>query len=107
MRNITRIVGVVLVASMPLRAADPQTPVHWSASQLAATEAKIKSSVDPARHLGLERLLDSYGNRPTGVSWYLAAHLLGRARRPFTRLEPDWPELVEERVTAAEEALEL
>ena len=59
MRNITRIVGVVLVASMPLRAADPQTPVHWSASQLAATEAKIKSSVDPARHLGLERLLDS------------------------------------------------
>jgi mannose-6-phosphate isomerase-like protein (cupin superfamily) len=59
MRTITRIVGVALVASMPLQAADPQTPIHWSASQLAATEAKIKSSVDPARHLGLERLLDS------------------------------------------------
>jgi len=59
MRIVIRMAGIMLVASTPLRAADPQTPIHWSASQLAATEAKIKSSVDPARHLGLERLLDS------------------------------------------------
>jgi mannose-6-phosphate isomerase-like protein (cupin superfamily) len=40
-------------------AADPTAPVHWSAKQIADTETKIKSAVDPARHLGLERLLDS------------------------------------------------
>jgi len=59
MRSVTRLALITLLAMAPLRAADPQTPIHWSASQLAATEAKIKSSVDPARHLGLERLLDS------------------------------------------------
>lgn len=58
-----------------------------------------------AETLGI--LLGTYGRRPTGVSWYLAVHLLGRARRPFTRLEANWPELVEERVAAAEEALGL
>ena len=40
-------------------AADPQAPIHWTAQQLADLEKKISSSVDPARHLGLERLLDS------------------------------------------------
>jgi mannose-6-phosphate isomerase-like protein (cupin superfamily) len=59
MRIVINIASIALLASMPLGAADPQTAIHWSASQLAATEAKIKSSVDPARHLGLERLLDS------------------------------------------------
>jgi len=55
-----RIMWVVVVALLvPVHAADPQAPVHWTARQLAETEAKIKSAVDPARHLGLERLLDS------------------------------------------------
>lgn len=31
----------------------------WTAQQMAELEAKIASAVDPARHLGLERLLDS------------------------------------------------
>jgi hypothetical protein len=55
----------------------------------------------------LDVLVDAYGSRPTGVTWYLAAHLLGRARRPFARFKPDWPEEVEERFAAAEAALEL
>jgi hypothetical protein len=55
----------------------------------------------------LDVLVEAYGRRPAGVPWYLAVHLLGRARRPFTRLEPGWPERVEERVAAAEGALEL
>ena len=59
MRSVTRLALITLLAMVPLRAADPQAPILWSASQLAATEATIKSSVDPARHLGLERLLDS------------------------------------------------
>jgi mannose-6-phosphate isomerase-like protein (cupin superfamily) len=43
----------------PLQAADPLRPVFWSASQLRDIDRKIASNVDPARHLGLERLLDS------------------------------------------------
>lgn len=54
----------------------------------------------------LDVLVDAYGARPSGVSWYLAARLLARARRPFTRLRPGWPERVEEGVAAAEAVLE-
>jgi hypothetical protein len=55
----------------------------------------------------LDTLVDAYGRRPAGLGWYLAVHVLGRARRPFTRLTQDWPERVEERVAAAEGALEI
>jgi thiamine kinase-like enzyme len=55
----------------------------------------------------LDVLVDAYGRRPAGVRWYLAAHLLGRARRPFTRLKPGWPDEIGERVAAAGAALEL
>ena len=55
--------GSVLVALflflVPLQAADPTGPVLWTARQLADFEKTIRSSVDPARHLGIERLLDS------------------------------------------------
>jgi mannose-6-phosphate isomerase-like protein (cupin superfamily) len=49
----------VVVMLVPARAADPQAPIHWTATQIADVEKKIAASVDPARHLGLERLLDS------------------------------------------------
>jgi hypothetical protein len=52
-------------------------------------------------------LTEAYGSRPAGLPWYLSAYLLRRTRRPFTRLEPDWPDAVEERLRAAELALEL
>jgi len=55
----------------------------------------------------LDVLVAAYGRRPTGVRWYLAAHLLARARRPFARFIEGWPEAVERRVAAAEQALEL
>jgi mannose-6-phosphate isomerase-like protein (cupin superfamily) len=47
------------VSHAPVRAADPVAPVHWKASDIAALERRISSEVDPARHLGLERLLES------------------------------------------------
>jgi mannose-6-phosphate isomerase-like protein (cupin superfamily) len=50
---------VLICATVPLRAADPSVPVHWSAAQIAGIETRIAGSVDPARHLGIERLLDS------------------------------------------------
>jgi mannose-6-phosphate isomerase-like protein (cupin superfamily) len=60
MTRVPRVTAIALVVSAThLGAADPQTAIHWTASQLAETEKQIKSSVDPARHLGIERLLDS------------------------------------------------
>jgi hypothetical protein len=55
----------------------------------------------------LDTLLAAYGSRPAGISWYLTASLLGRARRPFARFRTGWPAAVGERVAAAEKALEL
>ena len=54
-------VTVLLVCLLlaPLHAADPTTPVFWSATQLSGVDAKVRSSVDPASHIGIERLLDS------------------------------------------------
>jgi sugar lactone lactonase YvrE/mannose-6-phosphate isomerase-like protein (cupin superfamily) len=40
-----------------VRGADAQEARLWTAAQIAELEKKIASSVDPARHLGLERLL--------------------------------------------------
>lgn len=60
MRKMT--LGIVALAaglSAPLHATDPVTPIVWTAKDLAALETKIKGAVDPARHLGLERLMDS------------------------------------------------
>lgn len=50
---------LVILALVPLHAADPTMPVFWSAKQLADVETKVRSSVDPAGHIGIERLLDS------------------------------------------------
>ena len=55
----------------------------------------------------LDVLVAAYGRRPPGIAWYLATYLLRRTRRPFTRLQEDWPDAVEERVSAAELALDL
>ena len=57
MTKTTMVLLVLLF--VPLHAADPTTPVVWTAKQLSELEAKARSSVDPARHLGLDRLLDS------------------------------------------------
>ena len=43
----------VALLLVPLHAADPTTPVIWTAKQLADTETKIRGAVDPARHLGV------------------------------------------------------
>ena len=74
-------------------------------SYIAST---IEKTDDLPRAAGtLDDLVASYGSRPVGVSWYLAASLIGRARRPFARFWPGWPDAISERVAAAEAALEL
>jgi hypothetical protein len=54
----------------------------------------------------LEELLEGYGGRPLGLSWYLATCILRHSRYPFRYLDEHWPERVEGMVTAAEAALE-
>jgi ATP-binding cassette subfamily B protein len=53
----------------------------------------------------LDALLEGYGSRPTGMSWYLATMILRRSPRPFRYFEPEWPNGVEAMVDAAEDAL--
>ena len=53
------LLALLVAASTGLYAADPKTPVIWTAKQLADTAAKAKSNVDPTLHRGVERLLDS------------------------------------------------
>jgi ABC-type multidrug transport system fused ATPase/permease subunit len=54
----------------------------------------------------LEELLEGYGHRPLGLSWYLATCILRRSPRPFRYLDEHWPERVEGMITAAEAALD-
>lgn len=42
-----------------LQAADPNQPMFWSASQLKDVDKKANAKLNPERHLGTERLLDS------------------------------------------------
>jgi DNA-binding beta-propeller fold protein YncE len=58
MRRLTLVLAVAAL-SAPLIANDPNTPIVWTAKELAALETRIKGDVDPVRHLGIERLLDS------------------------------------------------
>jgi Ser/Thr protein kinase RdoA (MazF antagonist) len=61
----------------------------------------------PAVRAALDALCEGYGERPTGVPWYLATLALRRARAPFAAFAPHWPEDTERRLTAAEAALAL
>ncbi|HEY3020919.1 MAG TPA: ABC transporter transmembrane domain-containing protein [Solirubrobacteraceae bacterium] len=54
----------------------------------------------------LEPLLDGYGERPAGLSWYVAAAILKRAPHPFKKQVEGWAARVEGTVLAAEEALD-
>jgi hypothetical protein len=80
-----------------------------AARDLASFTAALVEGPDDLERAAatLDVLVDAYGERPPGVTWYLATYLLRRTRRPFTRLQEDWPDAVEERVRAAELALEL
>jgi hypothetical protein len=52
----------------------------------------------------LDLVLEGYGERPEGLSWYLATAILRRSPHPFRHQDEHWPERIEEMVTAAEGA---
>jgi hypothetical protein len=98
------------------RAPAPRDPALPRLPVLLAT-----ASLDPATYAGrlvlggpddlteaaevLEKLLEGYGDRPRGLSWYLATCILRRSTWPFRSLDEHWPERVEGVVEAAETAL--
>ena len=51
------LIAVLCVVS--LEAADPAKVVVWRAGEMKKLEQKVSTNIDTARHLGLERLLDS------------------------------------------------
>lgn len=55
----------------------------------------------------LDVLADAYGSRPPGIPWYLGLSLLTKTRRPFARFKEAWPDKVEVRLRAAEQAVGL
>jgi phosphotransferase family enzyme len=89
--------------------------VDWDALRLAP------AALDPASYAAhlvsgapddlddaseaLEELLAGYGERPSGLAWYLATAILRHSRWPFRYPDEHWPERVEGMVTAAEAAL--
>jgi mannose-6-phosphate isomerase-like protein (cupin superfamily) len=56
MRNT---IVLVIACLVPLQAADPTQPLFWSASQQKDFDKTALSKLNPERHLGTERLLDS------------------------------------------------
>ena len=50
---------ILLMSVATAYAADPTTPMFWSAETLRAAEGRAKAAVDPTLHRGVERLLDS------------------------------------------------
>ncbi len=65
---------------------------------------------EPARldraEAALAKLLDSYGEVPPDLDWWLAAQILCQVGSPFRKAWPDWPEKVEGIVAAAETVLD-
>jgi mannose-6-phosphate isomerase-like protein (cupin superfamily) len=56
MRNL---VLLALAGLVSVQAADPVQPLFWSATQLKDVDGKANAKLNPERHLGTERLLDS------------------------------------------------
>ncbi len=71
------------------------------ASYAASLYGGRRADLDSVR-AALEGLRDGYGATPPGLAWTFACAVLRRARTPFHRLEPDWPERIETQIATAE-----
>lgn len=80
-----------------------------AALDVASYAASLARKPDDLAHAceALEAMCETYGSRPAAVPWYLSSLLLRRVRFPFTRFRSGWLESVDERLAAAEGALEL
>lgn len=75
-------------------------PASYAAHLVAGEPHDLDDASD-----ALEDLVQGYGDRPPGLTWYLATCILRHSRSPFRYFDERWPERVEGMVTAAETAL--
>jgi aminoglycoside phosphotransferase (APT) family kinase protein len=80
-------------------------PAALDAATYAAHLVSGKPDDLEAATEALEMLLEGYGDRPAGLSWYFATSILRHSRYPFRYFVDAWPERTEAMVTAAEAAL--
>ena len=59
MAFVMKTVLLLAITCLALLAADPTQPMFWSASQQKGFDKDAKGKLNPERHLGTERMLDS------------------------------------------------
>jgi ATP-binding cassette, subfamily B, bacterial len=81
-------------------------PAALDVADYAAHE--VRGTADEAEEITglLDDVAGGYGDRPAGLSWYLATSIIRRAPEPFRYVEEQWPERVEGMVRTAELVLE-
>jgi ABC-type multidrug transport system fused ATPase/permease subunit len=82
-------------------------PTALDVADYAGHEARgTEDDVDEIKRL-LAELVDGYGGRPPGLSWYVATSIVRRSPEPFRYVEEQWPERIEGMIAASEAALRL
>jgi hypothetical protein len=87
-----------------MRTAPPATDLASYAAHVVTGDDETELS---AAATAIDRLVEGYGARPRGLSWYLATAILIRSPLPFHFFKPSWPIGIERMVGAAEQALHL
>src|SRR5215467_7023022 len=54
-----KIILLMAAGMLALFAADPSQPVYWSAAKMKDAEKSATTKLNPERHLGTERMIDS------------------------------------------------
>jgi hypothetical protein len=82
-------------------------PTALDVADYAGHEVRgTEDDVDEIKRL-LAELVDGYGGRPPGLSWYVATSIVRRSPEPFRYVEEQWPERIEGMIAASEAALRL
>jgi hypothetical protein len=80
-------------------------PAALDVADYAAHEVRGTED-DVAKISGLlDDVVEGYGERPSGLAWYLATSIIRRSPEPFRYVEEQWPERIEGMVGAAERVL--
>ena len=87
-----------------IHAASPALDLATYAARLVNGDEDNELS---AAESAVEALVDGYGSRPRGLSWYLATAIVVRSPLPFHLLKPMWAVRIEKMIGAAEDALHL
>ena len=104
-RQLISVAGAFVVTDLDnMRVAPPALDLaSYAARLVTGSETNELTTAASA----VEGLVEGYGGRPRGLSWYLATALVIRSPSPFHFLQPHWPSRIETMIGAAEDALHL